>query len=89
MASKHPDRLAGLRKMAPDATAPKPAAAPAPAPAPSAPARERGEPVNVRMPAELRARLAAESARRTAEAGRTVTVQAVILDVLGKALPHG
>ena len=70
---------------------PSPEAAPFPqAPAP----RGRGRPVkedmvsvNLRLPSELRERIVLEAARRSAAVRRTVTTQAVIVDVMGKAMP--
>ena len=56
--------------------------------------RGRGRPVkedmvsvNLRLPSELRERIALEAARRSAAARRTITTQAVIVDVMEKAMP--
>lgn len=63
---------------------------PEPVAAPAKPKRERGVPVNLRMPEALLARYAAEAGRRSAERGRTVTAQTVMLEVLAAGLPdHG
>lgn len=70
---------------------PAPEAAPLPQdPAPRGrgrPAKEDMVSVNLRLPSELRERIALEAARRSAAARRTVTTQAVIVDVMGKAMP--
>ena len=70
-----------------------PAPEAAPFPQPPAP-RGRGRPakedmvsVNLRLPSELRERIALEAARRSAAARRTITTQAVIVDVMDKAMP--
>ncbi|MDO9714167.1 hypothetical protein [Paracraurococcus lichenis] len=56
--------------------------------APSAKAkRPVGTPVNLRMPPDLLAAYAAEAGRRSAEKGRTVTAQAVMLEVLTAGRP--
>jgi hypothetical protein len=60
---------------------------PEPPQAPARPKRERGVPVNLRMPEALLARYAAEAGRRSAAAGRTVTSQTVMLEVLAAGLP--
>jgi hypothetical protein len=63
---------------------------PEPPAQPAKPKRERGVAVNVRMPEALLARYAAEAGRRSAERGRTVTAQTVMLEVLAAGLPeHG
>jgi hypothetical protein len=51
------------------------------------PKRERGVPVNLRMPEALLAGYAAEAGRRSVEAGRTITAQTVMLEVLAAGLP--
>ena len=51
------------------------------------PKRERGIPVNLRMPEALLARYAAEAGRRSVIAGRTITAQTVMLEVLAAGLP--
>jgi len=51
------------------------------------PRRPVGTPVNLRMPPDLLARYATEAGRRSAEAGRTITAQAVMLEVLEAGLP--
>lgn len=66
------------------------AAMPDPGQKPPPPKKRRqvGVPVTLRTPEDLMRRYAAEAARRTAETGRTVTLQAVMLEVLAKGLPH-
>jgi len=68
--------------------------APDAAPFPENPApRGRGRPpkdmvsVNLRLPSELRERIALEAARRSAKARRTITTQAVIVEVMEQAMP--
>ncbi len=50
--------------------------------------RPVGTPVNLRMPPDLLAAYAAEAGRRSAEKGRTVTTQAVMLEVLTAGRPE-
>ncbi len=75
--------LAGLQ----DPGASAPAAAPPPEP------RPRGRPpvdtvaLNLRMPTSLRERVAVEAARRSHAARRTITPQAVILELMEANLP--
>lgn len=57
-----------------------------PDPARAKPRRQVGVPVNIRMPPDLLARYAAEAGRRSGEVGRTVTAQAVMLEVLSAGL---
>ena len=70
---------------------PTPEAAPPPqGPTPRGrgrPAKEDMVSVNLRLPSELRERFALEAARRSAAARRTITTQAVIVDVMEKAMP--
>ena len=51
------------------------------------PAKEDMVSVNLRLPAELRERIVLEAARRSAAVRRTVTTQAVIVDVMDRAMP--
>jgi hypothetical protein len=51
------------------------------------PKRERGVPVNLRMPDALLVRYAAEAGRRSVATGRTVTAQTVMLEILTAWLP--
>ena len=57
-------------------------------PVASKPKRPVGTPVTVRMPPDLLAKYAAEAGRRSAEDGRTVTSQAVILEQLAAGPPR-
>jgi len=88
MASKL-DRISRLAEGLADLPAPE--AAPFPqglAPrGPGRPAKEDMVSVNLRLPSELRERIALEAARRSAAARRTITTQAVIVDVMEKAMP--
>ena len=61
---------------------------PEPPQSPAKPKRERGVAVNVRMPKALLARYAAEAGRRSVAAGRTITSQTVMLEVLTAGLPE-
>lgn len=74
----HHDRLAGLAKHVETQQAEGAAK----------PTERVQPPLSVRMPDPLRRRLAAEAARRSIKAGRTITSQAVILDLLDRELPH-
>jgi hypothetical protein len=59
-------------------------------PAAAKPRRPVGTPVTLRMPPELLASYATEAGRRSAEVGRTVTAQAVMLEQLQAGPPrHG
>ena len=60
---------------------------PEPPQQPPKPKRERGVPVNIRMPEALLARYAAEAGRRSVAAGRTITTQTVMLEILAAGLP--
>lgn len=51
------------------------------------PAKEDMVSVNLRLPSELRERIALEAARRSAAVRRTITTQAVIVDVMERAMP--
>ncbi|MFL5332437.1 MAG: hypothetical protein ACJ8H8_04510 [Geminicoccaceae bacterium] len=78
---------AGLRELKDPGTLP--AAEPA-RPAPAKESRPVGKSVHLRVPPELLARYAAEAGRRSTAAGRTITTQAVMLEVLANGLPdHG
>jgi hypothetical protein len=60
---------------------------PEPPQQPAKPKRERGVPVNIRMPEALLTRYAAEAGRRSVAAGRTITTQTVMLEILAAGLP--
>lgn len=69
-----------------------PAAEANPFPQPAA-QQGRGRPpketvsVNLRLPSELRERIALEAARRSTAARRTITTQAVIVELMDKSVP--
>jgi hypothetical protein len=73
MATKHDDRL---DKLAAQIGRAMPGAKPQ---------RDRGVPVNLRMPEDLRTKYVAEAGRRSIATGKSVTAQTVMLEVLDKA----